>query len=350
MATPFFCDWDSLRGKSMPQLTPTQVITINSVDGSGILAACYLPAGASVGCTTLRPSIVKLKIPTGVIPSHVTLYSVRGLITGDWMLITDYSGPNGTEVTLAQAQVRVAAYEKAQGMDSISSVPGLSYIMLDSYGLSQRVGYFPSVLSWKDQVNQVLKNIYSNPLGKALLTAIGQKYPQRPSRVGMLHREAPHLPHHVDPTDKLMIRPYLGYDINADSGISFSPDMHNGDLPGSSPEEILFHELVHISDGEFGGYLDGENLTFDGADFFSVNATNVYSSSLNRSLRKDHGGFNFMPVKFASDPAAFAKAFRGNIHRAAVHAPAFHRALAHFDRHGLWNPFLPHLPDFVPVT
>src|SRR5438309_67053 len=72
--------------------------------------------------------------------------------------------------------------------------------------------------------------------------------------------------------------------------------------PGSRADEVLLHEFIHIVDKNYSAYTDAQGFAFDGSDFLSVNATNVYSCLLGRGLRKDHHGFNFLPTTYFTTP------------------------------------------------
>jgi len=104
--------------------------------------------------------------------------------------------------------------------------------------------------------------------------------------------------------------PLIGTGKGSDTVINFSPTMwgyggscnaYSG-MPGSSPSQILFHELAHayrFAKGAFngrptvGGSANYTNLE----EFFAITLTNVmisdptYSAG-NRTLRADHAGFS----------------------------------------------------------
>ena len=78
--------------------------------------------------------------------------------------------------------------------------------------------------------------------------------------------------------------------------------------PGAAPDELLLHELVHAMRGVSGkglrcfgaprGYSDYE-------EFVAILITNVYSSEMGRSLRKDVEGFKPLPTQLCSSQAFF---------------------------------------------
>jgi hypothetical protein len=126
--------------------------------------------------------------------------------------------------------------------------------------------------------------------------------------------------------------------MNAFSDISFTPQTWDGTRsPGMRADEILLHEFVHILDNQCTGYTDAKNFRFDGMDFLTINATNVYSCLLQRSLRKDHQGFDFLPIEYITDPRKHFDDFRADYDLAKSAAPQLYDVLK--SGSNLWNPF-----------
>jgi hypothetical protein len=74
------------------------------------------------------------------------------------------------------------------------------------------------------------------------------------------------------------------------------------------------YELIHFWEHSFSDYdnaADG-SLIFDDADFLTVNGTNVYSTSISRSPRKDHQDFVLLPSRYATDAREHMILFREN--------------------------------------
>ena len=83
--------------------------------------------------------------------------------------------------------------------------------------------------------------------------------------------------------------------------VAIAPSFINGVQkgPGSSPDEILLHELIHAFSMISGSHQQGSLLmdTFDYhtiEEFIAIVLTNIYISTKkgNQSLRKDHRGFS----------------------------------------------------------
>ncbi|MBV8188092.1 MAG: hypothetical protein JO339_12695, partial [Alphaproteobacteria bacterium] len=91
---------------------------------------------------------------------------------------------------------------------------------------------------------------------------------------------------------------------------------------GGRADEVLLHEFIHVLDNEYSQYIDAMGFQFDGTDFLSVNATNVYSSLLGRRLRLDHHGSLAMPNDpYVINPRQHFDDFRANYDRAKGAAP-----------------------------
>ncbi|WP_407183431.1 peptidoglycan-binding protein [Bradyrhizobium centrosematis] len=126
--------------------------------------------------------------------------------------------------------------------------------------------------------------------------------------------------------ENLVVKPYLETDVNALTDgrvafirgwhIEFSPDIFatSASQAGARADEVLLHELIHFWEHNFRQYdnaADG-SLIFDDADFLTVNGTNVYSTSIARSPRKDHRGFQVLPGRYATDAREHMILYREN--------------------------------------
>jgi hypothetical protein len=123
---------------------------------------------------------------------------------------------------------------------------------------------------------------------------------------------------------------------------------------GRDADEILFHEITHAMRYAVGqrnacfatpfGYADYE-------EFVAVLFTNVYSSETSRSLRKDHSGYEKMPVTTAlfnnkaekvqvdlHDPQKFCNWFRPQMENIQKYQRTLVKRLADC-QHIRWNPF-----------
>ena len=168
-------------------------------------------------------------------------------------------------------------------------------------------------VDWLRSVTDTLDNICANALGlgKAIVDLI---------------------------TSPVIIHPWVPADANASSDVSFSPQSWSSPKgPGSSPDEVLLHELVHVLERNYNGYTDGWGFVFDNSDFMTVNATNVYSCLLGRGLRKDHHEFTFLPQVYFDDPQRHFNDFSDNYRRAKAQTPALYDVLKRGSN--LWNPF-----------
>jgi hypothetical protein len=86
-----------------------------------------------------------------------------------------------------------------------------------------------------------------------------------------------------------------------------------------------------------GNYSDGSGFVFDGSDFLTVNATNVYSCLMGRGLRKDHAGYKLLPQPYFDEPRKHSTEFSANYALAKSNAPLLCNVLkTGSDR---WNPF-----------
>jgi hypothetical protein len=111
--------------------------------------------------------------------------------------------------------------------------------------------------------------------------------------------------------------------------------------PGSSLDEVIFHEFAHHADGFADTYKNiGDGLLHDKTDFFSVTVTNVYASIHGRPLRKDHPSFSHMIPRYqgAAGEAKFSNAYKDNFAqvRSAIGSELYHD-LVFAD--APWNPF-----------
>ena len=123
-------------------------------------------------------------------------------------------------------------------------------------------------------------------------------------------------------SEQVFVKPFLPNAVNAQSDgrvfiiagawvLEFTADVFGGvqSLPGARADEVLLHEMIHMLEHNFSDYEDpaDKSLSFDGADFLTVNGTNVYSAAQSRNLRKDHAWFVLMPAAMlSSSPSRLA--------------------------------------------
>ena len=112
---------------------------------------------------------------------------------------------------------------------------------------------------------------------------------------------------------------------------------------GGRSDEILLHEFIHMHESNFSGYQDArdKSLKFDGADFLTVNGTNIYSSLLKRGLRKDHTDFSTLPARY--NPTEHLVIFRENYDAAHKNNSELIRLFK--QQPAVWNPFKQFLPN-----
>jgi len=251
--------------------------------------------------------------------ANMRRFHIKGLRGGDKIAIfrdSSIGTPNPANWVQHSAAVSVDKivadrYAAALVAGTLPKYAGNANIELYPFGALQRRPPM-SEQAWLKSVVKTLDTIKANPLGRAILAMI---------------------------TSRVVIHPWVPPYANAFSDISFSPQDWSGSAgPGSRADEVLLHEFIHIVDKNYSSYTDAQGFAFDGTDFLSVNATNVYSCLLGRGLRKDHHDFNFLPNPYFTNPRKHFDDFRANYDRAKAAAPQLYAAL----RGGstLWNPFV----------
>jgi len=136
--------------------------------------------------------------------------------------------------------------------------------------------------------------------------------------------------------------------------IRFSPDaIRNALGPGAAPDEILFHEMIHVLERGASNYKDARDgsFKFDDADFNTINATNVYAAEGGdtKRLRKDHQGFDNLPVPFSNDSGKMFLYFWSNFLKADGNNSKLYGALRNSP--AAWNPYWnPVEPDALRVV
>jgi hypothetical protein len=133
--------------------------------------------------------------------------------------------------------------------------------------------------------------------------------------------------------------PRIAPDLNANSAVNYTPQQWKGNAAGNRSDEVLVHELIHVLENNFGGYVDNpaDGLKWDGSDFLTVTVSNMYQSLIGRPLRKDHHGFSTLPPNYATNPAAYKAAQIANFNSVKTRLPAFYNAWAASSAG--WNPF-----------
>jgi hypothetical protein len=164
---------------------------------------------------------------------------------------------------------------------------------------------------WMSEVQKTLDQICKNSVGEAVVKGV---------------------------VNDTIIYPYIKSDKQAWSDVRFTPQNFYGSIaPGSSADEILLHELVHVVENNSDGYNDGSGFKFDEADFLTINLTNVYACLLGRGLRKDHAGYNFLPQEYFDNPKKHYDTFKDNYKKAERNVPAIIAKVKAGSN--LWNPF-----------
>lgn len=117
--------------------------------------------------------------------------------------------------------------------------------------------------------------------------------------------------------------------------------------PGARADEVLVHEIIHVLDRRFRGYKNPEDRSMDwsGADFFTINGSNIYSQVIPRFLRKDHGvdHFALMPPRYESDAVEHLLIFHENYKLAFGRNSELFNILK--SQQARWNPFASFTPN-----
>jgi hypothetical protein len=166
-----------------------------------------------------------------------------------------------------------------------------------------------SEVEWMAKVEAVLRKISSNVVGRAVLRNLRG----------------------------VTIYPYVANAANAWSDILYNPAFwERSTAPSCSPDEILLHELIHRVERDADYYQDRYGFMFDGSDFLTINATNVYSCLNGRALRKDHHGMQYLPDEHFRNPKLHYEQQRTN-YLLAARSIDLVGALSGVT--GVWNPF-----------
>jgi hypothetical protein len=164
---------------------------------------------------------------------------------------------------------------------------------------------------WMDKIEDALGKVSRNVIGAAVLKGIRKD---------------------------ITIYPYLPADKNAFSDVHINPKQWTTEFrPGANVDEILLHELIHVVENNYSMYENRWGFMFDGSDFLTVNATNVYSCMLGRALRKDHHDFLSLPVEHFENPRLHYEQQAPNYMRADASAGDLVDVLRKIE--GVWNPF-----------
>ncbi len=203
--------------------------------------------------------------------------------------------------------------------NSGDSYAGLASGALPQSKYSKKISYYPfgslhaaqplTEVDWMNKIESALDLISRNVIGQAVLRNI----------------------------PKSVIYPFLPWYQNAYSDVHINPAQWDGLSPGSRIDEVLLHELIHRVD-QTNVYKDRYNFSFDGTDFLTVNATNVYSCMLGRALRKDHSDFSFLPDEHFRNPKLHYDQQQPNYESAGMHARDLVQVLSTIK--GVWNPFV----------
>ncbi len=285
-------------------------LSLKDPNGTCAIGVWGMPAKSSVKAEN-NPRFV-----AGEYQSHnkeVRYFYLRGLKAGDRIaafLPTDSGGGQYTS-WLPIKFVRGDHFAKQRATGTLPRSVHKSNFILDPHGAEQRK---PPVkeADWTKAIEANLARIKGTFIGVEVLNAI---------------------------TKDVTIAPFLESRLNAYSSVTFTPQQWNGNGAGNRADEVLLHELVHIVDGNFGGYANHptDGLKWDGSDFLTVTVANMYSSLIGRPLRKDHQGFGTMPDGYRLMPAVFKNAQAANFTSVKTRLPGFYSAMAAINCP--WNPF-----------
>ena len=233
--------------------------------------------------------------------ANMRRFHLKGLRSGDQIAIfRDISGgaliSNWVQHSAAVTVDKIFAdhYGKALAAGTLPKYASNHNIELYPFGALQRTPPLSEQV-WLQSVVKTLDTISANPLGRAILGLV---------------------------KSRVVIHPWVPPDSNALSDISFTPQVCDPKEIGGRADEVLLHEFIHVLDNEYSQYIDAMGFQFDGTDFLSVNATNVYSSLLGRRLRLDHHGSLAMPNDpYVINPRQHFDDFRANYDRAKGAAP-----------------------------
>jgi hypothetical protein len=250
--------------------------------------------------------------------ANMRRFHLKGLRTGDEIAIfrnSNFNKPfdiNWVQHSAAVTVDQIFAdhYGKALAAGTLPKYASNHNIELYPFGALQRTPPLSEQV-WLQSVVKTLDTINANALGRAILGLV---------------------------KSRVVIHPWVPPDMNAISDISFTPQTWDRTRsPGMRADEVLLHEFIHILDNQCSGYTDAKGFQFDSMDFLTVNATNVYSCLLGRSLRKDHHGWDFLPIEYITNPRKHFEDLRADYDLAKSAAPQLYNVLK--GGSDLWNPF-----------
>lgn len=240
---------------------------------------------------------------------HVQVYYLRGLKAGDEIAAFLPTGERYTS-WLPIKFVKGDHLAKQRAAGTLPRSAHKNNFILDSHGALQRKPPLKEE-DWTKAVENNILTIKGHPLGAQVLAAL---------------------------TRDITFTPRIG-NLFANSAVNYTPQQWAGDKAGNRSDEVLFHELVHLLESNFNGYVDNpsDGLNWDKTDFLTVTVSNMYSSLIGRPLRKDHHGFASLPAAYATNPAAFKAAQIANFNSVRARLPSLFAAWAASTAG--WNPF-----------
>lgn len=242
----------------------------------------------------------------------LTLFLVRGARQGMKLAIFHQEGGSWQRYS---AYVEVTSnmadhYAAALASGTLPKSTNWEHILFYPFGATQSTPPL-SEADWMTKVDDGIRLIKGNTVGMAVLANL--------------------------PED-IVVYPYVQPYDNANSAVHINPARFpDGFKPGSRMDEILIHELIHRTERNAGGYENRYGFMFDGTDFLTVNATNVYSCMLGRGLRKDHHDFQFLPEEHFRDPKLHFDQQKPNYELAHGRVPTLVDTIKNVT--GVWNPF-----------
>jgi hypothetical protein len=282
-------------------------LSLRDPNGTCGIGVWGMPAGSSVRAESNHSFVA------GEYKSHnkeVRFFYCRGLRAGD--KIAAFL-PGGGQYTswLPIKFVRGDHFAKQRKAGTLPRSKHKSNFILDPHGAMQRKPPIKEA-DWTTAVEAAIVKLKSNPLGAAILG-------------GLIH--------------DITIAPHISSELNANSSVTFTPQQWKGAAAGDRADEVLLHELIHVLESNFSGYVNSpaDGLKWDGTDFLTITATNLYSSLERRPLRAHHPSTAPMPFAYATNAASFKAAQAANFASVQNRLPAYYRVFAASS--APWNPF-----------
>lgn len=293
-----------------------KLFSVNSSDGIGrvLVWGADAPGAKWRIATQQEGQVISEEVPTPY--SDLRLFELRGLREGFMLALYIDQGDGWKKyseylLVLKNIADNYAALLRANKLPKSKHHDRILYYPFGSLHAADPIGE----TEWMNKLDDALGIIKSNLIGKAVLDSISNNitfYPYLPAKKNA--------------------------NANFDSTVQINPRQWTGDFrPGAALDEVILHELIHEIETGSGMYENRWGFVFDGNDFLTVNATNVYSCMLGRALRKDHYEFLLLPSEHFRNPKIHWQQQEPNYKMAAKSAPALVDKLKTVQ--GVWNPF-----------